>query len=68
MAAPVLRRLKTELIARSGNYLILSGIPDSMVDLIQREFSGEKTDLEDTVRMSEWNGLVFRKKDSGHND
>jgi len=68
LAAPVLRRLKTELIARSGHYLILSGIPDSMVDLIHREFSGEKTDLEETVRMSEWNGLVFRKKDSGHKD
>jgi ribosomal protein L11 methyltransferase len=64
LAAPVLRRLKTELIARSANYLILSGIPDSMVDLIQREFSGEKTDLETTVSMNEWNGLVFRKKES----
>jgi ribosomal protein L11 methyltransferase len=64
LAAPVLRRLKTELIARSGNYLILSGIPDSMVDLIQREFSSERTVLETTVSMNEWNGLVFRKKES----
>jgi len=64
LAAPVLRRLKTELIARSANYLILSGIPDSMVDLIQREFSSERTDLETTVSMNEWNGLVFRKKKS----
>ena len=64
LAAPVLRRLKTELIARSANYLILSGIPDSMVDLIQREFSSERTDLETTVNMNEWNGLVFRKKES----
>jgi ribosomal protein L11 methyltransferase len=64
LAAPVLRRLKTELIARSGNYLILSGIPDSMVDLIQREFSSERTVLETTVNMNEWNGLVFRKKES----
>jgi ribosomal protein L11 methyltransferase len=64
LAAPVLRRLKTELIARSANYLILSGIPDSMVDLIQREFSSERTDLETTVSMNEWNGLVFRKKES----
>ena len=64
LAAPVLRRLKNELIAHSRHYLILSGIPDSMVDLIQREFSSERTVLETTVSMNEWNGLVFRKKKS----
>ncbi|MFH0959215.1 MAG: 50S ribosomal protein L11 methyltransferase [Pseudomonadota bacterium] len=61
LAAPVLKRLKKELIARSGRYLILSGIPDSMFDLIQEEFSDEKTNIEDAFRISEWNGLVFRK-------
>jgi ribosomal protein L11 methyltransferase len=68
LAAPVLRRLKKELIALTGCYLILSGIPDSMFDLIQKEFVSEETDLDNIVRLDEWNGLVLRKKASSYKD
>jgi hypothetical protein len=39
-----------------------------MFDLIQKEFVSEDTDLENIVRLDEWNGLVLRKKASSYKD
>lgn len=60
LAAPVLIRLKRNLIDCSGSYLILSGIPDSMFDLVRNEFSLVCVKLERTIRLKEWNGFIFR--------
>lgn len=60
LAAPVLLRLKRDLVACSGSYLIVSGIPDSMFDLVKKEFSLACTWLERTIRLREWNGFIFR--------
>lgn len=62
LAAPVLLRLKKELIARSHHYLVLSGIPDSMFDRVKREFCLEKTEIEKAIHLEEWNGLALIKK------
>jgi len=60
LAAPVLLRLKTELLSRSKTYLILSGIPDSMFELVKKEFSVLDPHLEQTIRLNKWNGFVFK--------
>ncbi len=61
LAAPVLLRLKTELLSRSKSYLVLSGIPDPMFDLVRDDFSVEGIRLEGTISLNEWNGFIFRK-------
>lgn len=60
LAAPVLLRLKAELISRSKQYLILSGIPDSMFELVKNIFSVSDICLEETIQLNEWNGFIFK--------
>lgn len=60
LAAPVLLRLKTELVSRCKQYLILSGIPDSMFELVKEKFSVPEANLEQTIRLNEWNGFIFK--------
>ncbi|MGC8658378.1 MAG: 50S ribosomal protein L11 methyltransferase [Desulfomonilaceae bacterium] len=60
LAAPVLVRLKQDLICRSGSYLILSGIPDSMVDLVEKTFLNSGMCEEQTFSLNEWNGFIFK--------
>jgi ribosomal protein L11 methylase PrmA len=62
LAAPVLLKLKTELISRCKHYLILSGIPDSMFELVKVKFSAPKAHLEQTIRLNEWNGFIFKTR------
>lgn len=62
LAAPVLLRLKTQLISRCKQYLILSGIPDSMFELVKDKFSIPEAHLEQTIRLNEWNGFIFNTR------
>lgn len=60
LAAPVLVRLKYDLICRSGSYLILSGIPDSMFELVEKTFLNSGMREEQTFSLNEWNGFIFK--------
>lgn len=60
LAAPVLIRLKEELVAHAGSCLILSGIPDSMFDLVKNEFLLQGTKCVESAGLNEWNGLIFQ--------
>lgn len=59
LAAPVLLRLKEELVAHAGSCLILSGIPDSMFDLVRNEFLLQGSKIRETSSLNDWNGLIF---------
>jgi ribosomal protein L11 methyltransferase len=59
LAAPVLLRLKEELVAHTGSCLILSGIPDSMFDLVKNKFALRGTKCREAASLSDWNGLIF---------
>jgi ribosomal protein L11 methyltransferase len=59
LAAPILLRLKDELVEHAGSCLILTGIPDSMFDLVKNKFLLNGMKCSEAANLSEWNGLIF---------
>ena len=59
LAAPVLLRLKEVLVAHAESCLVLSGIPDSMFDLVRKEFLLRGAKCVESAGLNEWNGLIF---------
>jgi ribosomal protein L11 methyltransferase len=59
LVAPLLLRLREDLVNRVGLFLILSGIADSMLDEVIKDFCAEGLELLTSIGNEGWNGALL---------
>ncbi len=61
LAAPTLLRIADDLVARTGSFLILSGIAEAMRDEVFDCYSGKGLRLGKAIEQGGWHGALWNK-------
>lgn len=61
LAAPLLLRLSSHLVACVGDSLILSGIADALRENVLKEYGSRGLELKRSMNRNEWNAALFQR-------
>jgi ribosomal protein L11 methyltransferase len=62
LAAPTLLTLRPHIVQNTGQFLILSGMADAMVEQVLKEYTSDDLSLVSRSQQDGWNGALLRRR------